>query len=143
MRFYGARRCFIDWVCLRCGGGGHGVDVDGGVIDGGTDTHKGHTVLTGRGTQCTRIAPLCNMNTIATGLSLASLYAQQEQQIPLDPPSSSTSTRKDRPRWKLPDDYDALRASDLRDELLLGRVSHPDISPRFQLDPDSNLRPHL
>jgi len=55
----------------------------------------------------------------SNGLSLASLYAEQDDEVPLEP-----STTWDRPRWNLPD-YDRLKVSDLKQELLLGRVSRP------------------
>jgi len=55
----------------------------------------------------------------SNGLSLASLYAEQDDEVPLEPP-----TTWDRPRWNLPD-YDRLKVSDLKQELLLGRVSRP------------------
>ena len=54
---------------------------------------------------------------IATGLSLAALYDEQEENAPTEPASSS-----DRPRWTLLQDYDRVTPSDLKWELMLGRV---------------------
>jgi hypothetical protein len=54
----------------------------------------------------------------STGLSLASLYEEQDDEASSVPPITW-----DRPRWNLPD-YDRLKATDLKHELLLGRVSH-------------------
>lgn len=58
------------------------------------------------------------MQPIATGLSLAALYDEQEAESPPEPSSSST-----RPQWSLPDNYDRMTPSDLKWELMLGRVS--------------------
>lgn len=58
------------------------------------------------------------MMPIATGLSLAALYDEQEEAAPVELASSST-----RPRWTLAHDYEKVTPSELKWELILGRVS--------------------
>lgn len=58
------------------------------------------------------------MSMRSPSLSLATLYAEQDDPIPVEPPITS-----DRPRWNLPD-YDRLKATDLKHELMLGRVRY-------------------
>lgn len=55
---------------------------------------------------------------IATGLSLAALYDEQEEAAPVQLASSSS-----RPRWTLAHDYEKVTPSELKWELILGRVS--------------------